>query len=234
MISAFHKICNKIWQTGQWPIPWTQSRIITLPKKGNLQQCKNYRTVTLICYPSKVLLKVLLNRLKPQAESTIAEEPAGARSGRSTIEQIFSIRILCERYLQHQQELYHVFIDFKKAFDRVWHKALWSTMRLYNFNVNLIHVIENLYNKTNSAVYLNGDIGDWFRTTVRVRLGCLLSQTLFNIFLERIMTDAIEDHQGTVSIGGRTITNLRFADDIDGLAGKEEELAKRLGPMMIS
>ena len=39
------------------------------------------------------------------------------------------------------------------------------------------------------------------------------------------MTDALEDHEGTVSIGGRTITNLRFADDIDGSAGKEEELA---------
>ena len=40
------------------------------------------------------------------------------------------------------------------------------------------------------------------------------------------MTDTFEDHEGTVSIGGRTITNLRFADDIDGLAGEEEELAK--------
>ena len=52
------------------------------------------------------------------------------------------------------------------------------------------------------------------------------------IFLERIRTDALEDHEGTVSIGGRTITNLRFADDIDGLAGEEEELAnlvERLG-----
>ena len=39
------------------------------------------------------------------------------------------------------------------------------------------------------------------------------------------MTDALEDHEGTVRIGGRTITNLRFADDIDGLAGEEEELA---------
>ena len=39
------------------------------------------------------------------------------------------------------------------------------------------------------------------------------------------MTDALEDHEGTVSIGGRTITNLRFADDIDGLAGEEEELS---------
>ena len=40
------------------------------------------------------------------------------------------------------------------------------------------------------------------------------------------MTDALDDHEGTVSIGGRAITNFRFADDIDGLAGEEEELAK--------
>ena len=39
------------------------------------------------------------------------------------------------------------------------------------------------------------------------------------------MTNALEDHEGTVSIGGRTITNFRFADDIDGLAGEEDELA---------
>ena len=95
----------------------------------------------------------------------------------------------------------------------------------FNINANLIQVMENLYNKATSAVYLNIDRGDWFRTTVRVRQGCLLSSTLFNFFLERIMTDALEDHQGTVSIGGRTIINLRFADDIDGLAGKEDELA---------
>ena len=44
--------------------------------------------------------------------------------------------------------------------------------------------------------------------------------------MERIMTDALEDHEATVSIGGRTISNLCFAVDIDGLAGEEEELAK--------
>ena len=57
-------------------------------------------------------------------------------------------------------------------------------------------------------------VGEWFRTTVGVRQGCILSPTLFNVFLERIMTDALEDHQGTVSIGG-IITNLRFAADDD-------------------
>ena len=98
-------------------------------------------------------------------------------------------------------------MDFKKAFDRVWHAALWATMRLYNINDNLIRTMECLYNKATSAVYHDNNIGEWFRTTIGVRQGCLLSPILFNIFLERIMADALEDHEGTVSIGGRTITN---------------------------
>ena len=107
----------------------------------------------------------------------------------------------------------------------VWHAALLTTMKKYNISTKLIRVIKNLYYKATSAVLFNSSIGDWFRTTFGVRQGCLLSPTLFNIFLEMIMSDALEDHEGTVSIGGRTITNLRFADDIDGLAGDKEELA---------
>ena len=165
--------------------PMDQSLAIILPKKGNLQQCQNYRTVSLISHPGKVVLKITLNRLKPQAEKIIAEEQAGFRVGRSTTEQIFNLRILCQKYLQHQQDLYHVFTDFKKAFDRVWHAALWATMKkynIYNISTNLIQVIKNLYNKATSAVLFNVSIGDWFRTTVGVRQGCLLSPTLFNIF----------------------------------------------------
>ena len=171
------------------------------------------------------MLKIILKSLKPQAEKIIAEDQAGFRAGRSHTEHIFNLRILCEKYFQHQQDLYHVFIDFKKAFDRVWHAALWATMQMYNISANLIRIIKNLYDKATSVVLFNSSIGVWFRTTVGVRQEYLLSPTLFNIFLERIMTDALEDHEGTVSIGGRAITNLRFADDIDGLAG-EEELAK--------
>ena len=89
-------------------------------------------------------------------------------------------------------------------------------MKKCNIIANPIQVIKNLCDKATSAVLFNSSIGDWFRTTSGVRQGCLLSPTLFKSFLERIMTDALEDHEGTVSSGGRTITNLRFADDIDG------------------
>ena len=114
------------------------------------------------------MLKIILNRLKPQAEKITAEEQAGFRAGRSTTEQISNLRIPCEKYLQHQQDVYHVFIDFKKAFDRIWHAALWAATK-NNISTNLIRVIRNLYDKATSAVLFNGSIGDWFRTTVGVR-----------------------------------------------------------------
>ena len=88
------------------------------------------------------MLKIILNILKPQAEKIIAKEKAGFRARRSTKEQIFNLRILCEKYLQHQQDLYHVFIGFKKAFHRVWHAALWATMKKYNIGTSLIQVIK--------------------------------------------------------------------------------------------
>ena len=96
------------------------------------------------------MLKITLNRLKPQTK-IMAEEQAGFRAGRSTTEQIFNLRILCEKYLQNQQDLYHVFIDFKKAFDRVWHAALRATMKTYNISTNLIRVIKNLYAKATNV-----------------------------------------------------------------------------------
>ena len=99
--------------------PWTQSLIIALPKKGNLQLCQNYRTNSLIRHVSKMMLKVILNRLKPQAQEIMAKDQAGFCSGRSTTEQIFNIRVLREKCSQHQQDIYHIFTDFKKAFDRV-------------------------------------------------------------------------------------------------------------------
>ena len=165
MIDILTAICNKIWKTEELPITWTQSLVITLLRKDNLQLCQNYRTISLISHPSKAMLKSSY-RLQPQAEEIIADEQAGFRAGRSTIEQILNFRILCEKHLQHQQNLYHVFIDFRKAFDRVWHVALWETMRTYNINASIIRAIENLFDKAQSAVLFNGSRREWFRTTV--------------------------------------------------------------------
>ena len=66
--------------------------------------------------------------------------------------------------------------------------------------------------------------GEWFRTTNEVKQGCLVSPILFSIFLKWIMTDALEKHDGQVSIGRRNIANLQFVDDTDALADEEQDL----------
>ena len=73
MIEILTSICNKIWKTEEWPTTWTQFLIITLQKKSNLQLYQNYRTVTFISHPSKVMLKLILDRLQPEAEEIIAD-----------------------------------------------------------------------------------------------------------------------------------------------------------------
>ena len=122
--------------------------------------------------------------MKTKAESILAEERADFRSGRSTVEQIANVRILGKKYCNNQMELYHNFIDFKKAFDRVWREALWSLMRKHNMGTAMVRVIESLYNNNSNAVMTNNNNLEWLQTTVGVRQGCILSPCLFNIFLK--------------------------------------------------
>jgi len=61
-VKVLHSICQQIWNTQQWPQDWTMSFFI--PKKGNAKKCSNYRTIALISYASKLILKILKPSLK--------------------------------------------------------------------------------------------------------------------------------------------------------------------------
>ena len=87
-----------------------------------------------------------------------------------------------------------------------------------------VRITQKFYDKATSAFQMNGSMGEWFRTTVGVKQGYLLSPILFNSFLERIMYHALEERDEKASIGVRYITTLRFAYDIDAIAEEEQEL----------
>jgi len=69
-----------IWETGEWPEEWTFSAFIPLPKKGDLTQCANYRTIALVSNASKILLRIILERIRVKTEMEIADEQAGFKS----------------------------------------------------------------------------------------------------------------------------------------------------------
>ena len=230
-LNKLHEICEEVWENGTWPEEWTQSVFIPLPKKGDLLQCSNYRTIALVSHASKILLRVILERMQSKLEREIAQEQAGFRPRRGTRDQITNLRIILEKAKERKQPLYFCFIDFTKAFDMVQHDQLWLTMLDMGFPPHLVQLMRNLYKQQHAAVRTANLISAWFRVRKGVRQGCNLSPCLFNILAEQVMRKALQGFAGGFKIGGKIISNLRYADDIVLVATsptKLQELVRRV------
>ncbi|CAF1642700.1 unnamed protein product, partial [Adineta ricciae] len=105
-------------------------------------------------------------------------------------------------------------LNFQKAFDTIKHKIIWAMLRSYGVDVKMITLLQNIYEKSQSAVRIGTDYGEWFRTDVGTRQGDPLSPLLFIAYLERVM-DQVRQSTCGINISGTVINNLRFADDID-------------------
>ena len=140
------------------------------------------------------------------------------------MDQLFTLRQIAEKHLGKNQNLYCCYIDYEKAFDSVWQEGLWKAMRFFGYSNKCISLLEALYKTSASAVRVNGELTDWFKTTVGVRQGCVLSPQLFNILLEIVLLYATHDTSIGIHINGHLINNLRFADDIVLLARSKKDL----------
>ncbi|XP_072051973.1 uncharacterized protein [Amphiura filiformis] len=115
--------------------------------------------------------------------------------------------------MEFQQPLFLCFIDYSKAFDCVQHGKLWIIMKDMGFSSHVVDLIRSLYKGQEATVRTEGGDSECFTIGQGVRQGCILSPYLFNIYAEHIMRNALDGYEGMVSIGGRQISNLRFADE---------------------
>ena len=226
-VSMMWQMCKKIWKTGKWSTDWRRAVFVTLPKKGNLKECSNHRTISLISHASKVLLKIINGRMKNKIKEEVSVMQAGFRAGRGTRDHILNLKNIMEKYRDHKLPLYLCFIDYSKAFDCVEHRALWSVMEELGFPKHIIKLISNLYEDQESAVRLgDNSITDWFKIGKGVRQGCILSPNLFSIYTERIMRKALDGFDGGIVVGGRNYTDLRYADDTVLMASDRTEMER--------
>jgi hypothetical protein len=120
------RLIHLIWEEEQVPQEFKDATIVPLFKgKGSRQKTDNYRGISLLCSASKIVTRILLNRLNSQImEENLPEEQCGFRSGRSTIDMVFAARQIQEKCRERNQPLYALFVDFTKAFDSVNREAL--------------------------------------------------------------------------------------------------------------
>ena len=115
-VKVLHSMCQQIWKTQQWPQDWKRSVFIPVSNKGNAKECSNYRTIVLISHASKIMLKILQERLQQFLNCELADVQAGFRKGKRTREKVANIHWIMEKVREFQKNIYFCFIDYAKAF----------------------------------------------------------------------------------------------------------------------
>ena len=169
--------------------------------------------------------KLLEQRVRPIAEQQLSNAQFGFRKGKGCTDAIFTMRQLCEKTIEYNDQLNIVFIDQEKAFDRVERYKLWSVLEIYGIQGQLLENIMALYNVSQSAVKTPDGTSDLFAVNTGVRQGCVLSPLLFNIYIDRISKEANQEIEAQENLENSelytpdeklektSINELLFADD---------------------
>ena len=141
--------------------------------------------------------------------------------GKGTGDAIGLIRTTGKRYIEKDKDVYAVFVDLEKAFDRVDWKKLMGILKKIRVDWKERRLVSNLYMKQRIKVRIGEEMSEG--REIEKGDGCPLSPTLFNIYLEYLMRNCFLNTVG-VNIGGRRIKYIRFADDMVLLAEDERML----------
>ena len=118
--------------------------------KGNVLECGNYRTIKLLEHGMKVVERVFEKRLRKMVE--IREDQYGFVAGKETVDAIFILRQFQEKYLENDKELYLVFVDLEKAFDRVPRVLIESSLRRKGVVKCYVNAVMKMYHEVLSQV----------------------------------------------------------------------------------
>ena len=118
------------------------------------------------------------------------------------------------------------FVDYAKACDCVNWQKLFKVLREIGVPAYLVDLVESLYEFSSMMARVAGEESEAFQAEKGVRQGCILSSPLLNIYGEHIIRVVLEHWTGGISIGGRRISNLRYANDNTLIAQDEEEMVK--------
>jgi len=217
-----------MYEQGKWPEDFVKSIMIPIPKKENATDCSDYSTISLIPHASKIMLRILTKRIENKASEYISKTQFGFRRGVGTRDAIGMMRMLCQRMMEHEQELFVCFVDFEKAFDRVNRLKLLEVLRSIGVDWRDRRMIGELYMQQETVVRVGGELTDRAVLGRGVGQGCLLSPLLFSIYAEHMMKEALDDSEDGVKVGGSLIQDVRFADDQAMIDGKQEGLQRTM------
>lgn len=211
---------NTILATRTYPKDWAYGYIIPIFKKGEKTDPGNYRGITLLSHMGKLFTLLLNKRLTDYLtyNGILPEEQAGFRKGYRASDNLLVIKSLIEKYVNNKPKrnknfLFTCFVDFSKAFDNISRVKLYEKLAAIGVTGNFLAVIQDMYRKDSACVKLNQSLSTKFPCNKGVKQGCMLSPTLFNIYLSDL-PDILNRDKDVPVLNGEKRGCLLYADDL--------------------
>ena len=222
------------------------SKIISIhiyKNKGEMNDCNNYRGISLRSIVGKVFGPVILIRLQKLAERIYPDSQCSFRAERSTIDMIVSLRQLQEKCREQHMPLYIAFIDLTKAFDLISRDGLFKVLPKIGFPPTLQSMIESFHTDTKGTVQFNGSFSEPFEIRSGFKQGCVLVPMLFGTFFGLLLKHVLDTTEGiyfrtrsddrlfnlarlrtNTKVRKDLIRDMLFADDAAVVTHTQEEL----------
>ena len=204
-------------------------------KNGNKTSPENYRGISLISSLCKIFNGILTKRLQSWCEDNqvIDESQAGFRKKYSTIDNIFSLQSVVQKYLSREGgRFYCIFIDFRRAFDSINHEKLWDSLKRKGINSEgkFIKIFQSMHRKLKSCVKVNEGLTEYFECNIGTRQGCISSPIIFSLFINDLVSFLRSECENGVFISNEIedVLALMFADDVSSFADSVARLQKQI------
>ena len=213
------RIFNNILVKGVYPKEWSISYLVPIHKKDSKLDIQNYRGICLMSCFGKLFSKIMNFRLVNwlTEKKILPEEQLGFVRGNRTTDAHIMLYNLIEKYCKKKNKrLYTCFVDFEKAFDKISRTKLLTKLKDLGITGKFLNIIAAMYTDDQVKIKVGNKVTKSIYVTSGVRQGCVLSPTLFNIFLADFMA-IIKGREGTdvahIS-NSETLGAIFWADDI--------------------
>ena len=249
LYAMVHEIICCVWDDDS-PQDWRDAIMIATYKKSKKDVCDNYRGISLLCVCGKVLARILQNRMNTViAPDVLPESQCGFRAKRGTADMIFSARLIQEKCIEQNMDLYQCFVDLTKAFDTVHRGTLWEVLGKLGCPPKFLGLIRSLHEDMKAQVCFNGTLSQPISVENGVKQGCILGPTLFGFYFAVVLGLAFKDCKhgvyirykydgkkskllelsgkrfgSNVNVMSSLLRDLLYADDCDIVTHAEEDM----------